>query len=162
MKTCDMTFQIIIFSQQKKIHSNLQILINFPLGNSQTPYTHLLQIGLITLQSMDRYRITHDQYHAKLYRALYDMQDTAALTDVTLVCDDQKQIHAHKFILCASSSVLKRIIGNFVTNSNSVIYLRGIHEEMEAIINFIYLGETTFSVDRMNEFINVAKNLEVL
>ena len=103
---------------------------------------------------MDRYRITHDQYHAKLYRALYDMQDTAALTDVTLMCDDQKQIYAHKVILCASSSVLKRIIGNFATNSNSVIYLRGIqHEEMEAIINFIYLGETTFSIDRMSEFI---------
>ena len=111
---------------------------------------------------MEKYRITHDQYHAKLYRVLYDMQNTAALTDVTLVCDDQKQVYAHKVILCASSSVLKSIIENFSQNSNSVIYLRGIHEEMEAIINFIYLGETTFSVDRMNEFINVAKNLEVL
>ena len=91
------------------------------------------------------------------------MQNTAALTDVTLVCDDQKQVYAHKVILCASSSVLKSIIENFSQNSNSVIYLRGIqHEEMEAIINFIYLGETTFRIDRMSEFINVAKNLDVL
>ena len=112
---------------------------------------------------MDKYRISHTEYHVKLHRALFDMQESSTLTDVTLVCDDQMQLNAHKVILCASSSVLKGILDNFAPNSNSVIYLRGIkHEEMQAIINFIYVGEAIFSLDRMSEFINVAKNLDVV
>ena len=42
------------------------------------------------------------------------------------------------------------------------IYLRGIqHQEMESILQFMYLGEATFYQDRMNEFLCVAKNLEI-
>ena len=45
---------------------------------------------------------------------------------------------------------------------NSVIYLRGIqHQEMESILEFMYLGVATFYQERMNEFLNVAKNLEI-
>ena len=45
--------------------------------------------------------------------------------------------------------------------NNSTIYLRGIqHQEMESILEFMYLGVATFYQERMNEFLNVAKNLE--
>ena len=43
-----------------------------------------------------------------------------------------------------------------------MIYLRGIqHSEIESILQFIYLGEAKFYEDRMNEFLLVAKNLEI-
>ena len=43
-----------------------------------------------------------------------------------------------------------------------VIYLRGIqHSEIESILQFIYLGEAKFYEERMNEFLNVAKNLDI-
>ena len=42
------------------------------------------------------------------------------------------------------------------------MYLRGIqYSEMESIMQFIYLGEATFYEERMNEFIAVAKSLEI-
>ena len=41
-------------------------------------------------------------------------------------------------------------------------YLRGIkHQEMESILQFMYLGEATFHQDKMNELLNVAKNLKI-
>ena len=47
-------------------------------------------------------------------------------------------------------------------NTNPVIYLRGIqYSEMESILQFIYLGEAKFYEERMNEFFNVAKNLDI-
>ena len=83
------------------------------------------------------------------------------LTDVTLVCDDQKQFKAHKIVLSACSTVFKNIIDTLPQNS-SIIYLRRIqHHEMESILEFMYLGVATFYQERMNEFLNVAKNLQI-
>ena len=49
-----------------------------------------------------------------------------------------------------------------VKRDDSVIYLRGVlSKELESILQFIYLGQATFYQDRMNEFLNVAKILEI-
>ena len=96
--------------------------------------------------------------HGKdLFRDLLVRQE---FTDVTLVSDDQHQYKVHKFILSASSTVFNRILTSNPLNTS--IYLRGIHhEELESILQFIYLGEATFYHERMNEFLNVAKNLDI-
>merc|ERR1712126_469483 len=92
---------------------------------------------------------------------LHEMMKSNELTDVTLVCDDKKQFKAHKNVLSACSSVFKSIINDLPQN-NSVIYLRGIqHQEVETILEFMYLGVATFYQERTNEFLNVAKNLEI-
>jgi len=81
-------------------------------------------------------------------------------TDVTLISDDHHQYKVHKFILSACSTAFKKILTSNPLNSS--IYLRGIHhEELESILQFIYLGEATFYHERMNEFLNVAKNLDI-
>ena len=42
------------------------------------------------------------------------------------------------------------------------IHLQGVHhEELKSILQFIYLGEATFYQERMNEFMNVAKDLDI-
>ena len=42
------------------------------------------------------------------------------------------------------------------------MYLRGVQfSEMESIMQFIYLGEATFYEERMDEFLAVAKSLEI-
>ena len=76
------------------------------------------------------------------------------------VSDDNRQFKAHKVVLCASSPWFRSIIGE--GTSNPFIYLRGIQsDEVESILQFIYLGKATFYHERMNEFLNVAKNLEI-
>ena len=68
---------------------------------------------------------------------------------------------AHKFILSACSAVFKKII-NDIPQQDSVIYLRGIqHQEMESILEFMYLGKATFYESRMEEFLKVANDLEI-
>ena len=47
-------------------------------------------------------------------------------------------------------------------NANPVIYLREIqHSEMEAIMQFIYLGKAMFYETRISEFLKVSKYLEI-
>ena len=63
-------------------------------------------------------------------------------------------------MLSACSSVFKNILDR--NPHNTSIYLTGIqHHEIESILQFIYLGEAMFYQERMNDFLNVAKDLDL-
>ena len=113
------------------------------------------------IMNENKYNIEWNSYSDHLKEMLHYMLKSNYLTDVTLVCDDKRQFKAHKIVLSACSSVFKDIINN-LPETSSVIYLRGIqHSEMESILEFMYLGVTTFYQEQMQDFINVAKNLEI-
>merc|ERR1712243_529069 len=99
-------------------------------------------------------------YHLKTM--MENLMQSNQSTDVTLVCEDKTRFKAHKFVLNACSPVFQSIINDLPQNEGSVIYLRGVlSPEIRSILQFMYLGQATFYQDRMNEFINVAKSLEI-
>ena len=111
--------------------------------------------------NVEKLNLTWHTYTDHLREMLHNMLSSNELTDVTLVSEDKKQFKAHKVVLSASSSVFKSIISENIISS-PIIHFRGIQSyEIESILQFIYLGEATFYQDRMNEFINVAKSLEI-
>ena len=106
--------------------------------------------------------LTWHTYSDHLRNILKEISSDDSFADVTLVTDDKKQLKAHRNILSACSSVFKEILQINTNNNHPVIYLRGIqHPEMESILQFIYLGEAKFYEERMNEFLTVAKNLDI-
>ena len=107
----------------------------------------------------EKLNLTWHTFTDHLRGMLLEMMISNEFTDVTLITDDKKYYKAHKVILCASSPMFKNILSD---NTNTLIYLRGIQSgDLELILQFIYTGETTLYQDRMNEFFNVAKNLEI-
>ena len=91
-----------------------------------------------------------------------DLMVNEDFSDVTLVTEDRKQIKANINILSACSPFFKDIFVKEKNLSPIIIYLRGVqYSEMESIIQFIYLGEATFYVERMEEFLAVGKLLEI-
>ena len=108
-----------------------------------------------------KFNLKWETYSDHLRDMLHALMISDELTDITLVSDDKESVRAHKIVLSACSSVFKDIIDELPQN-NSVIYLRGIqHQEIESILQFMYLGVATINPDRMNEFLNVAKCLEI-
>ena len=100
-------------------------------------------------------------YQPHLNTTLKDLFAEKTFADVTLVSDDQIQIPAHKFVLSACSPVLKNLLLNN-PHSHPLLYLRGVkQQELQSILQFMYLGEATIYQDRINEFMNIAKDLEV-
>ena len=82
--------------------------------------------------------------------------------DVTLISDDKKQSKAHRNILSACSPIFRDILQVSPKNNHPVIYLRGIqHSDLESILQFIYLGETSINQDRIDDFLLTAKDLEI-
>ena len=100
-------------------------------------------------------------FESHLSSSLCDLFAQDTFTDVTLVSDDQIQFQAHQFILGACSPAMKNIL---LENSHShpLIYLRGVmQEELRSILEFIYLGETRISQDRIGQFLNSTKDLQI-
>ena len=95
---------------------------------------------------------------------LQDLMITNNFADVTLVCEDLIMLRAHRNILSAGSQVLRDIFlfedKNQLGGKQSVIHLRGVkHAVMQAILEYIYLGETAIQLDGTNDFLLAAKDL---
>ena len=92
---------------------------------------------------------------------LHDMLKTEEFTDVTLVCDDLKELRAHKVILSACSSVFRQMLQGR-NNPNSIVFLKGVSQiNMDLILQFIYNGETAFPQDNLETFLDVARSLNI-
>ena len=114
----------------------------------------------LTMNS-DKYSLTWQTYSDHLRTMMTELMMNEDYADVTLVTEDKKHIKAHMNILSACSPVFKDIMPK-ERRLNAIIYLKGIHfSEMEAIMQFIYLGEARLNEERMTEFIMVSKNLEI-
>ena len=110
----------------------------------------------------DKCNLTWHKYSDHLRETMQGMLISDSFTDVTLVSDDKQSIKAHRNILSACSPVFENILLMEIQNQHPVIYLRGIQfSEIESILQFIYLGEAKFLKHRVNEFLSVAKNLEI-
>ena len=108
-----------------------------------------------------KYIFTWPNYYDHLKQMLQTMKDDESSQDVTLVCDDKTKIKAHQIVLKTCSSLFESMFEG-LSQPNPIVFLRGIqHQELESVLQFMYLGEATFYQERMNEFLNVAKNLEV-
>ena len=108
-----------------------------------------------------KYSLTWNAYSDHLRDMMKELMMNDDFADVTLVTEDKKHIKAHKNILSACSPVLKEIV-KLEESAKTIIYLRGIHfSELESIMRFIYLGESSYYEERMSEFLDVARSLEI-
>lgn len=102
-------------------------------------------------------------YTDHLREMLHGMMTSADLTDVTLVCDDQSKILAHKVVLSACSPVFKSMIGHNAGQQQTIIFLRGVQQpELVSILQYMYLGQTAFIKERLEKFLAVARDLKLM
>merc|ERR1739838_579418 len=114
-----------------------------------------------TVMHPEKYSLTWHTYSDHLKGMMKELFMNEDFSDVTLVTEDKKQIKANITILSACSPVFKDFLKKD-KNSTPIVYLRGVqYSEMESIMQFIYLGEATFYEERMDEFLAVAKSLEI-
>ena len=83
-------------------------------------------------------------------------------SDVTLVSEDQVRFPVHSFVLTASSTVFSQILDDSHKSLDQLVFLKGIeHQEIESLLQFMYLGVAKFHQDRVNQFLRAAKDLKI-
>merc|ERR1719147_285648 len=94
----------------------------------------------------------NEQSRVSLLQSLWDNQE---FLDVTIACDDD-QLEAHKVILSASSPFFQNILKRN-PHSHPLLFLRGTTKKMvEALLNFIYSGETYVVEEEIEQFMELA------
>ena len=115
-----------------------------------------------TMTTQEKYNLTWQSFHSHVETFLKDLFSSTHFTDVTLVSEDMKKVKAHRNVLSACSPVFKELLLLDETNNQSIIFLKGVkYQELEAILQFIYLGQATFHEERVSHFLEAASILEI-
>ena len=110
---------------------------------------------------MEQFKLNWQTYNNHLKGMMQQLMLSDESSDVTLVCEDRIKIKAHKFVLNACSPVFQSIFKD-LPQKDPIIFLRGVlAPEMKSILQFMYLGQATLFQNRMIDFLNVAKSLEI-
>ena len=81
--------------------------------------------------------------------------------DVTLVCEDGKQVEAHKVILAASSPFFLKLLGRN-KHPHPLIFMRGVKfDVLLAILDFLYRGEANVFQENLDSFLAFAEDLQL-
>ena len=110
---------------------------------------------------MESLKWPHSNHSNHIGDMLRNLRNFGELADLTIVCDGDIQIKAHKAILSTFSPVIKTILSN-LPQADSVIQFAGVHlREIVSILEFMYLGETVITKAECRELLAVARNLEI-
>ena len=91
-----------------------------------------------------------------------DLMRSRRHSDVTLVSEDQVKFPVHSFVLTASSTVFSQILDDSHKSVDQLVFLKGIdHQEIESLLQFMYLGVARFHQERVNQFLRAAKDLKI-
>ena len=89
------------------------------------------------------------------------LRDDKELTDVTLVCEDGRQLEVHKVVLAISSPVLDNNLRK-QKHSTPLIYFRGVKsEDLAAVVDFLYCGEANVSQENLDSFLALAEEFQL-
>ena len=98
-------------------------------------------------------------HQAFLSGAARQMRREPEFTDVTLACDDNQSIHAHKLMLAAGSPVFRDILRK---HPHPLIYIRGVNSsQLEEMLTFIYYGETSLLEGDLEKFLALAEEFKI-
>ena len=105
--------------------------------------------------------LQRDDFNEDVSIAFETLRNEKDFTDVTLVCEDGKQVEAHKVILASSSPFFKNLL-NRNKHSHPLIYMRGVGSDtLEAIMDFLYFGKANVFQENLDLFLAIGKDLQL-
>ena len=91
-----------------------------------------------------------------------ELRHDTNLCDVTLVCEKNERITAHKLLLSASSLFFKKLFLNKNQNKQLDFDMKGFDfKTLSFVMDFIYKGEVKLHKSELAEFLKTTKELEL-
>ena len=100
-------------------------------------------------------------FQQNILSSYQEMRKESEFSDVSLVCEEDYTVEAHRIILTACSPFFKTLLG-MNKHSHPMIYMRGLKaKDLEAIVDCIYHGETSIAQEDLNHFLALAEELKL-
>ena len=111
------------------------------------------------MTTTEKFSLKWNDFQKNLTNTFFSLRKDNDFTDVTLACEDNKQVEAHKVILAASSPFFQNMLKRN-KHAHPLIYMKGMkYDDLLAIIDFIYQGETDIFQDNLDSFLSSAEDL---
>ena len=111
--------------------------------------------------SSEKFCLRWNDFESNISKAFREIREDKDFFDVTLACDDDDQISAHKVILSACSPFFRGVLKRN-RHDHPLLYLKGVkYTDLAAVLNFMYHGEVNVAQEDLNTFLSVAEDLKV-
>ena len=113
------------------------------------------------MQNTEKLCLQWNDFKDNVNSAFGKLRDDNDFSDVTLACEDGKQLEAHKIVLVSSSPFFMELLRKN-KHPHPLVYMRGIgYEDLVAIIDFLYFGEANVFQENLDSFLAVAEELRL-
>ena len=110
----------------------------------------------------EKFCLRWNDFETNVSQAFGQLRNEEYLHDVTLVCDDNKQVSAHRLVLSVCSEFFKTLFEKNKTHPNPLICLVGINSgELQNILDYMYNGETKIFQENIHQFLFTAKRFQI-
>ena len=111
--------------------------------------------------SSEKLSLKWDDFQSNISNSFGQIRQDQDFSDVTLTCDGDQQVQAHKVILSASSSFFNKLLKKN-KHPHPLLYMRGLtNSQLNNLLDFIYHGEVNIYEDNLEEFLDVAQQLQI-
>ena len=88
----------------------------------------------------DTFALAWGDFASNAAQSFAELRKDSEFSDVTLACDDDTMIRAHKVVLASCSPVFRKLFQQY-NHSNPLIILRGLKKtQLDNIIDYAYFG----------------------
>ena len=129
--------------------------------------TDLVNIGKFscfqttTMAMNEKLCLKWNDFQGNVISSFGELRADRDFTDVTLACEDL-QVEAHKLILSTCSPFFQRLLKRTNKQQHPLVYMRGLKaRELEAVLDFIYQGETNVFQEDLEGFLLIAEELQL-
>ena len=113
------------------------------------------------MSSKEKFCLKWNDFQENIGQTFKLLRTDLDFSDVTLVSEDGQQVEANKFILAASSPFFLNLLKKN-KHPHPLIYMRGItFEDLLAIVDFVYHGETNIYQENLDSFLAIAEELNL-
>ena len=109
----------------------------------------------------EKFCLKWNDFESNVSKSFGILRNEEYLHDVTLVCDDNSQVSAHKLVLSACSEYFNTIFRNN-THPSPLICLGGVSSpELRNILHYVYNGEANIFQENLENFLSLAQRLKI-
>ena len=113
------------------------------------------------MSNSEKLCVQWNEFQSVIGSAFADLREDKDFTDVTLVCEDGKQIEVHKLVLVSSSPFFKDLLKRN-KHAHPLIYMKGVKtENLMAMLEIFYFGEANVYQENFDTFLDLADELRL-
>jgi hypothetical protein len=111
--------------------------------------------------SLEKFCLKWNDFQSNISTSFQDLRKEQNFSDVTLTCDGNTRIEAHRVILAGSSKFFSKVLKQ-QQHPHPLLYMRGMTAgQLSAVVDFIYHGEANIDQEDLESFLAVAEELEL-